>query len=233
MNRREFLASAAATALAPLAAAAPAAPDVLTPPPEVLPAAPAAEFGYSADGELWHGDFSSHAEAIEAALDYCDGPFTTAQISYRQIAYPGSPGFAEDVVDWLYNAGAGQTWYDLGDLLAERLAGYNQDNDFEGDFEVEVHRHSSVLTEPAQRIVGAALRRAGAEAIAGYVETRLWSDATVELPDAVAEAVSADTQLHDDLLAIVTDWVERYNLQASLRSLDLDDQRDHGGRQET
>ena len=238
-TRRGVLRGAIAIALAG-AAAPPAQPGAVPVPPPAPPPpapAPAANWGYSLDGgEWWHGGFPSRAAAWAEAKakaeveDDAEGAasFSTAMLHPRGITYPTD--LAERAAEWLADGG----WFIAGNM-ADWMDTANQDNDYEGDFSTECGSKCDDLEEPGRAAVVSAIRRAGFDGVADAVAARKsWPDLEPIFPEveAAAKAIANDAQLDADLLAVLTEWTGRHNLQRELLTLDTTAELAHGDPEE-
>lgn len=215
LTRRAFLGGLMA---APVVAAVVPAITVATSTPV---AAPTSEFGFLlADRQLWDIGYASRAEAVAAAVANGGGvAFQTAEAASIPITYPN---FADAAADWLMNEGH------LGNVLVDALTNHNEEADFEGEF---TDACNGVSREPigdaGRRALGAALRRLGADELAGKVETGVMPQDDWEVSDQIDAALRADEVLHAEIESAVRAWVEGNDLELEARGLSIAAVADH------
>lgn len=183
---------------------------------------PTAEFGYLLPGrEYWVTGFSTRAEALAEAVSQAGGAaFQTAEAASIPITYPN---FAEACADWLMNEDG-----HLGNALVDALTCHNEEADFEGEF---TDACNGISREPVgdagRRALGAALRRLGADELAGKVEAGVTPQDDWEIPDHLDAALRADEALHAEIESAVRAWVEGNNLELEARGLNIAAVEDH------
>jgi len=216
LTRRAFLGGLMA---APVVAAVVPAITVATSMPV---AAPTSEFGFLlADRQLWDIGYASRAEAVAAAVANGGGvAFQTAETASIPITYPN---FADAAADWLMN----EDWH-LGNALVDALTCHNEEADFEGEFTDACNRISrEPIGDAGRRALGAALRRLGADELAGKVEAGVMPQADWEIPDHLDAALRADEVLHAEIESAVRAWVEGNDLELEARGLNIAAVEDH------
>lgn len=209
LTRRAFLGGLVVvpvvTAVAPAITVATATPVVSAP----------TQFGFLlADRQLWDIGYASRTEAIAAAVANGDGvAFQTAEAASIPITYPN---FADAAADWLMNEGH------LGNALVDALTCHNDEADFEGEFTDACNRISrELIGDAGRRALGAALRRLGADELAGKVEAGVMPQDDWEVSDQIDAALRADEVLHAEIESAVRAWVETNDLELEVRGLSI------------
>lgn len=219
LTRRQVLVGSAATVTAAMLPVSPPAP--ILPSVEATSASASLEYGYSFNEEWYQTGFASREEAIAEAIS-CgeEGSFTTAVVRFYNLRMPF--GLAEDAA----NALADEEWQ-IGDWLANQLAGANQDGDYEGDFESACFAVSRTeLGDAGRKAIAASLRRAGATSYADQVDA---GECPVgqDIPESILEAVAADKTLEGELLTALGAFADKHNLAGELRGLMTNNIQDH------
>lgn len=224
LSRRIVLAgltASAAVAALPIAAVAEAAPVAAI-------AKPPGWWGYSRDGEFWHGYFDSREEAIAQALADSEGePFTTSRcISYELCV----PDLAEHMIEWLPDHFRPSS---LEFRLADWFAGSNEDADWEGDLIDEFHRANyQPLAAMLIDLLSTAFFRAGRPDLIGVLFTER-HDLPICDDDAFFEVLGADAQFAAEAEAAGEAWLaSQAAIHNAPRALTPYDEEDHPGEED-
>jgi len=136
------------------------------------------------------------------------------RVKFRTIYHPN---YAKEVAQHLEGGACSS---ELGQLLIDDLAGWNEDNDYEGDFATSIEQLGpGELDEPARQAVAASMRRLGAATLAELVMLQGFAELE-PLDDELVNGLAQDPTLASELEALMCSWCERHELEKELRTLD-------------
>ncbi|MES2671590.1 MAG: hypothetical protein V4673_14395 [Pseudomonadota bacterium] len=221
ISRRTVLAglsAAAVVAAMPIVPAAEAAAPIVEKPP--------GWWGFTHDGEVWHGKFGSREEAISEALGWGDGePFSTGRCVFYELSVPT---LEEHLAEWIADTRPRQ----LPRCLADWFEGSNQDADWEGDLLDEIGRadYSVLAADLIESLATACFRLGQPDLIPALFRERVGAICD---DDVFLGRLVDDAQFKADVASAGETWLAGQDgIQNAGRCLTPHEEQDHPGEDE-